>query len=152
MVLLGHSFYFIGLLLFLANLGILLKLRKVLKTQNWATAFLKVTNKRPEKKDMDQTDYQDFMNFNSVMLLNFFWIFFGVITDSWKFFLLLLSTLLVLNLFINLFSRIKFLLKSLNFIKVLILTFSIGLLVINHFHLHLNLYDLTKSKTIELFH
>ena len=140
MIFLSHLFYFIGLLLFLANLGLLTKINSVVKVQSWAKAFSKVTKKKPEKSDMQNQQYRDLMNFNSVLLADFFWLFFGIITPNWKFFLLTLSVILCLNIFLSLFQEIKFITKFLNFTKLVIVTISVGLLVINHFHLHLDLF------------
>jgi len=151
MVVFGHIYYFLGLLLFLANLGIILKLNKILKTQNWVQSFLKVTNKNPNKKDMPEGEYQDFVSFNSVMIVNFLWIFFGLISQSWKMFLLTLSIIFLINFLLVLFSKIKFLTNILNFTKVCIITVGIALLVINHFHIHIDMYEVIKQRFLGLF-
>jgi len=142
MVVLGHFYYFIGLLLFLANLGLILKLNKILKTQSWVQSFFKVTKKRPDKRDMPDGDYQDFVSFNSVMVANFLWIFFGLISQSWKMFLLILGVMFILNLLLTMFHKFNLFSKFLNFIKLIIITSSICTLVINHFHLHVDVYKI----------
>lgn len=149
MLFLSHLFYFSGLLLFLANLGLLTKINNILKIQSWSRAFSKVTKKQPEKSDMQTDQYKDLMNYNSVMLVNFFWLFFGIITSNWKFSLVIISIMLCFNFFLS-FTNQKFLNKILNFLKLIIMTISIGSLVINHFHLHSDLY-LEFQKIIKSF-
>lgn len=151
MVVFGHIYYFLGLLLFLANLGIILKLNKILKTQNWVQSFLKVTNKKPNKKDMPEGEYQDFVSFNSVMIANFLWIFFGLISQSWKMFLLTLSIIFVINLLLGIFGKFKLITNILNFTKVSVITIAIALLVINHFHIHIDMYETIKGQFLGLF-
>ena len=141
MVVFGHIYYFFGLLLFLANLGLILRINRILKTQSWAQSFFKVTKKNPEKKDMLEADYQQFMNFNSIMVSNFLWIFFGLISQSWKVFLLTLGIVFVINLILGLVSKIKFLSNLLNILKVTLFSSVIGLMVINHFHIHVDIYS-----------
>lgn len=150
MMFLSHLFYFSGLLLFLANIGLLTKINSILKVQSWSRAFSKVTKKQPEKSDMQSDQYKDLMNFNSVMLANFFWIFFGIISSNWKFSLLTIIVMLLFNLLLSVSSH-KLFLKSLNFLKLLFMTFSIGALVINHFHLHMDLFEEVKRISSQLF-
>ena len=140
MVFLSHCYYFFGLLIFLANLGILFKLSKILKTQSWALSFQKVTKKRPEKKDLPDGEFQDYSNYNSVLILDFFWIFIGLITVNWKAFLLLLAAIFVVNLVLSFTNNFKPLNTLLNYTKILFITSSILIIVINHFHLHLDLF------------
>ena len=98
---LGDIYYFLGLLLFLVDLGLLMKYSKIQKTKNWVDAFLKVTKRKPNKDDMKSEDFQELNSFNSVLTFDFLWIFFGLITNSWKFFLLLLVVNFILNIMIN---------------------------------------------------
>lgn len=150
MMFLSHLFYFSGLLLFLANIGLLTKINSILKVQSWSRAFSKVTKKQPEKSDMQSEQYKDLMNYNSVILADFFWVFFGIITSNWKFSLLTIAIMLIFNFLLNL-SNNKLFLKSFNFLKLILMTVSIGLLVINHFHLHMDLFEEIKKISISLF-
>ena len=138
---LGDIYYFLGLLLFLVDLGLLMKYSKIQKTKNWVDAFLKVTKRKPNKDDMKSEDFQELNSFNSVLTFDFLWIFFGLITNSWKFFLLLLVVNFILNIIINQSKSFKKVIFILGFVKICLITSSIGLLVINHFHLHKDLYQ-----------
>lgn len=138
---LGDIYYFLGLLLFLVDLGLLMKYSKIQKTKNWVDAFLKVTKRKPNKDDMKSEDFQELNSFNSVLTFDFLWMFFGLITNSWKFFLLLLVVNFILNIIINQSKSFKKVIFILGFVKICLITSSIGLLVINHFHLHKDLYQ-----------
>jgi len=142
---LGDIYYFLGLLLFLVDLGLLMKYSKIQKTKNWVDAFFKVTKRKPNKDDMKSEDFQELNSFNSVLTLDFLWMFFGLITNSWKFFLLLLIVNFLFNILIFQLKSIKKVSFVLGFLKMTLITFSIGLLVINHFHLHKDLYEMVLS-------
>lgn len=144
---LGDIYYFIGLLLFLADLGLIMKFSKIQKSKKWVDAFFKVTKRRPNKLDMGNETYQELNSSNLILTLNFLWIFFGLITKSWNFFLIILFLNLFLNAIINRLQNLKSLSAFIAFIKMALLTSSILLLVINHFHLHKDLY----SETVQLF-
>jgi hypothetical protein len=142
---LGDIYYFLGLLLFLVDLGLLMKYSKIQKTKNWVDAFSKVTKRKPNKDDMKSEDFQDLNSFNSVLTFDFLWMFFGLITNSWKFFLLLLIVNFLFNILILQSKSMKRVIFILGFLKMCLITFSIGLLVINHFHLHKDLYEVVLS-------
>ena len=137
---LGDIYYFIGLIIFLADLGLIMKFSKIQKSKKWVEAFFKVTKRRPNKQDMGTETFQELNSSNLILTLNFLWIFFGLITKSWKFFLFVLFINLLLNAIINKVQNIKSLSTLIGYIKMILLTFIILLLVINHFHLHKDLF------------
>ena len=143
---LGDLFYFLGLILFLVDLSILMRYSKIQKTQNWIDAFFKVTKRRPNKSDMKTEDFQQINSFNSVVTLDFLWLFFGLITNSWKFYLLVLGLNFILNIIFNNTKSMKKINFLVGFSKMTLITSSIGLLVINHFHLHKDLYEMVIDK------
>ena len=94
---------------------------------------------------MNVEDYQELNSFNSILTMNFLWIFFGLVTNSWKFFLVLLIVNLLLNILINKTTKIKTLNYLIGFLKIITVTSAVGTLVINHFHLHLDLFGILKD-------
>lgn len=144
---LGDIYYFIGLLIFLADLGLIIKFSKIQKSKKWVDAFFKVTKRRPNKQDMGNETFQELNSSNLILTISFLWIFFGLITKSWKFFLIILLLNLFLNLLINKLQNLKSLSAFIGYIKMFLLTFVILLLVINHFHLHQDLF----LETMKLF-
>jgi hypothetical protein len=145
---LGHIFYFIGLIIFLSNLGILSNFFKINRIKEWSLKFNKVTGKNPVKGDYKEKEFDLFISFGFLMAINFIWIFFGLLTKSW----IIFSLLLVFNLIVNLVSKAIGLFTSvsniLQFVKLCIVTGIIGLLVINHFHLHIDLYKIILQKIV----
>ena len=55
----GHIYYFFGLIIFLLDLGLLMKFSKIHKTRNWVESFLKVTKRNPNKQDMGGNDLRE---------------------------------------------------------------------------------------------
>ena len=137
----GHIYYFFGLIIFLLDLGLLMKFSKIHKTKNWVESFLKVTKRNPNKQDMGGNDLREIMSFNQILSINFLWIFFGLITNSWKFFLSLLVINFILNFVILNTKKFKNINFGIEFIKFLLITISTGFIVINHFHLHIDIFD-----------
>jgi hypothetical protein len=144
----GHIFYFIGLIIFLSNLGLLSNFFKISKIKEWNIKFNKVTGKNPIKSDYKEKEFESFISFGLIMIINFIWIFFGLLTTSW----IIFSLLLIFNLLVNLISKAIGLFTNvsniLQFVKLCIVTGFIGLLVINHYHLHLDLYKIILQKIV----
>jgi hypothetical protein len=138
----SHIFYFVGLLIFLMNFFYLFDYFEFIRIKEWLWSYKKVTLKDPSESDFKRGDAEKYRKFNGIIILNFLWIFFGLLTGSWKFF----GIILILNLIVNLIQRLigsfRFISKILQF---LIFNITCGmeiLLVINHFHLHLDLFSL----------
>ena len=77
---LGHIFYFFGLVIFILNVGILSKYFSYLKVKEWASKFNKVAKRQPIKSDFTEKDFEKFLSFNGVVVFTMFWLFFGVLT------------------------------------------------------------------------
>jgi hypothetical protein len=135
----GNIYYFFGLILFLIDLGLLMNFFKIQKTRNWIDSFFKVTKRKPNESEIKIDEYQRVNSFQQTFAFNFLWIFFGLISKNWKFFLVILF----LNFFLNIISKAtvsqKKIYSTVEFVKFFIVTFSIGFSVINHFHLHLDI-------------
>jgi len=138
----GHLYYFLGLIVLLANFNFLVEFFNYLKIKEWFKSFEKVTKKIPNDKDFKKGDLEKFKKFNGVVGLNFLWLFFGVMSGSWKIFLLILSFNLIIDFLIHSIGEFKMFSKIINFIRTSITTISILILCLNHFHLHLDLYKL----------
>jgi hypothetical protein len=145
---LGHIFYFIGLIIFLSNLGMLSNFFKINKIKEWSIKFNKVTGRNPIKSDYKEKEFDSFISFGFLMAITFIWMFFGLLTKSW----IIFSLLLTFNLLVNLISKSIGLFNSvsniLQFVKLCIVTGIIGILVINHYHLHLDLYKIILQKIV----
>lgn len=137
---LGHLYYFFGLILFLINISVISKFKTIYKIKEWTIKYKKVTSKEPTKKEFNDKDFQYFSSYASIDIINFLWLFFGLITKSWYVF----SFMILLNLSINIVTKyigeFTIIGRVLEFTKTLFTCFIIGFLVINHFHLHLDIY------------
>jgi hypothetical protein len=137
---LSNIFYFIGLFVLLSNLLLITRFLDYLFLKEFYNKFQKVTGKKPEKKDLTQSNY-DFLNF---LIVNTFftvvWFFIGLLSNNWLIFLLYFIYNPIIEVVYR--SNIKFISNAVEFIRVLLDVSIVGLLVINHFHLHLNLTSL----------
>ena len=136
----GNFFYFIGSILFLMNIGVLTQYLAFSKSSEWIFKFQKVTKRKPNNGELSEKGLGNFDHVYLILTLTFFWIFFGIMTKSWIIFIILLFFNIIINLTIKHIGRFNTLSKILEFFKILISTLIIGLLVINHFHLHIDLY------------
>lgn len=139
---LGHIFYFIGLVLFLSNISILSNFFKISKIREWSIKFNKVTGRKPIKSEYKENTHGQLLAFESLIGINFIWIFFGLVTKSWIIFSIILIFNLILNLITNTIGWFNKLSTTIQFLKIAIITLFIGILVINHFHLHKDLYQI----------
>jgi hypothetical protein len=140
---LGHFYYFITLILIFFNLLFLLNFSKFYKTAEWIDGFKKVTGKIPEPKDFKDNDHQLLSFLGSVVILNFFWIFLGILSKSWVIYLLILGSGII-NILINSFlgvtiGKFSIFTKIFNLFYLILIILSLSVLTINHFHLHLEL-------------
>lgn len=135
---LATIFYFFGLFIFLLNFILLGNVSKYIYLKDFITSFQKVTQKKPEKSDFSGGDWE-FYNFLVLSnLFTFLWCFFGLVSQNWIIFLLFFAFNLLVTF---LFKKIKF--YSIRYFfelfRAIINVSIIALLVVNHFHLHLNL-------------
>ena len=144
----SNIFYFIGLILFLLNISLIYQFSKVIKMKDWVTSFKMVTNRDPTKKDFKEKDYNLFLSYSMVLIMDFLWLFIGLISSEWKlciFTILLSITFTFISTKLDIL-KLNFISKILNFLKLLLIVTVIGALVMNHFHFHSNLWGLIFNK------
>ena len=136
---LGHIYYFFGLIVLLSNIILSSNILKLLKLKEWATKFHKVSGRHPLKSDFKENEYEQFLLSNSIWVFTFFWFFFGIITKSWAVFL----SIILFNFFVTFVCKkigpFTFFSKVLEVFRILINTLTIAFLVMNHFHLHMDI-------------
>ena len=142
----GHLFYFIGLLIFLSNITFLMNFFDYIKTKEWFLSFYKVTKKFPLDKDFKRGDYNKFKKMNGIIGLNFIWMFFGLITNSWKIFIVLLLFNLTVDISVRIIGEFKLVSKFFLLLRIIITSVLIMVLTMNHFHLHLDLFGILSSR------
>jgi hypothetical protein len=137
----GHIFYIFLLFLTTILIGFISKYNKLKNIIEWYNKFTNVTGKSPKKSDFRNEDEYNFFSVQAVISsVEFFTLILGLLTGSWFIFL----GLLLLTIFFNLllkpieFSSIE---RVVNFSVFLIRIVSYVFLIINHFHLHLDVYQ-----------
>ena len=132
---LGHIFYFFGLLVFILSLNRIFQYFKLIEIKEWLVAFKKVTQKEPVNTDFRSTkDYNLFVSFGCLSMFETLWIILGFMSSNWLIFLVLFLSGFILKQILYF--------TSFNIQKVVGLIFTttkslvILILVINHFHFH----------------
>lgn len=138
----GDLFYFFGLLIFLVNLSLIHKTFKFHKINHRSQTFMKVTGKAPKKEDFESDEWIIFNSILVIQIITTLWIFLGLLTQSWKIYLLLIIVLLPINWSIRKFGSQNLINKFLMMIKASTLTFIPLLMTLNHFHMHLDIWKL----------
>lgn len=135
---LANLFYFCGLFLLLFHFIIISNIQKFFYLKEFIDKFQKVTSKKPEKSDFSESDYG---LYSLVLVNNLFtstWFFMGLIGANWLVFLAYFIYNPVMSLVSNI-NKSKFVSIPIDLIRIVLTTLLIGLLVFNHFHLHINL-------------
>ena len=138
---LGHIFYFFGLLVFILSLNRTFQYFKLIEIKEWLVAFKKVTQRDPVKTDFRSVkDYNLFVSFGCLSMFETLWIILGFMSSNWLIFLVLFLSGFILKQILYF--------TSFNIQKVVGLIFTttkslvILILVINHFHFHQDLVTL----------
>lgn len=142
---LGHVYYTLGLIPLLMSLAVLIKLSDYNRVREWYFKFEEITKSKPKKTDFRSIDeYNIYAGVSGVIAVDFIWSVLGLLTQSWYVFLSLLIMSLTLNIIrksINI-STISSIISSI----ILFTKFSVYLyLIINHFHLHYDTWQLIKG-------
>lgn len=147
-MMLGHIFYFFGLIVLLLNIYSISKYKRVFELREWLIKFKKVTGRNPVATDYRKSDDKEVLvAWSSCVVSTSFWTFFGLLTKSWYIFLALMIFNTLLNLLCRVFGEFSKTSYFLTFIKSIILLLITGFLIINHFHLHLDIWKILKSIT-----
>jgi len=113
-----------------------------LKIKEWSESFQRVTKKIPSSKDYKKGELDKLKKFNAAISLNLTWIFIGLISSNWEIFSILLLIHLIFESIIKFIGEYKIISKFVFFMRLFIMTGSIFILVMNHFHWNLNLFQL----------
>jgi hypothetical protein len=124
------------------DLGILMRFNKIQRIKNWIESFFKVTQKKPKKEDMNSEEYKLVNAYETLMMTNLLWMFFGLITKSWKLYAIVLVANFLMNLLLINTKKFRVLNYIFEMIRFLLVVLCLGFAVINHFHLHIDIVDL----------
>ena len=144
-IMLGHIYYFFGLIIFLSNIILTSNIIKLLKLKEWALKFHKVSGRHPMKSDFKENEYEQFTFANLIWIITFFWLFFGIITKSWPIFTVLILFNFLTTFICKKIGPFTLFSKLFEIVRILTNTLTIGFLVMNHFHLHLDIIQFLQN-------
>ena len=140
---LGHIFYFIGLFILIMSFSNMFNFLKYISIKNWSDTFKKVTGKDPKKSEFRCIeDYNIFSIYVTFTFVEFIWILIGLTSSSWYVFLSILITELFYRFYISVTSLTFFVNKIIGQIFYCLKFIIILLLILNHFHFHINWIEL----------
>jgi hypothetical protein len=141
---LGNIYYLIGVLVLLSVLSIILKFRKIYSISEWKEKYEKITGKKPSKKEYrSKTEYSLSESIGILGLFELLWIIGGFFTTSWYLFGVVLSISYLLNIILKPF-KFSILHKLFSFTFLLSRLCLYLYLIVNHFYLHQNTYNIVK--------
>lgn len=142
MLMMSSIYYFIGIFILMFVLSQIVNFNRIFNLIEWLDKFEKIKKKKPEKADFrSEDDLNLFFIRNTLLPVEGFWIIFGFITSNWFIFILMIIYGKIIGF---IFNKIKYSIIS----KYLHLHFFIlksilyGFMIINHFHLKLDLYKI----------
>lgn len=128
-----NIFYFIGLFIILINLIKLKKYSDFVDINEWILKFNKVTKSNAKKTDFNsEDDYYLLLGISALSIFEFIWILFGVISDNWIIFTIILIINLMLSQIFKIgVTKLQKVLGTIFIVSKLIITI---IMVLNHFH------------------
>lgn len=114
--------------------GYIFNFKKINYSFEWYYRYKEIVGKKPTREEFrNQKDYEIFSNRGLLSLFEIIWIFFGLVTNKWYYFLSILISVLLINFGLEKwrFSAID------NIIRFLFIVFRCVLyitLIIQHFH------------------
>jgi hypothetical protein len=139
---LANFYYFIGLFILICSFSNLINFFKFSKIRYWISTYQKVTNKDVSRKDFRTIEeYNIFTIYSVFTICEFFWFLIGLVSNSWYVFL----PLIILSFATRFLARSlkhNFVYSTLGFTIQFIKFSTILILILNHFHFHLDWIEL----------
>lgn len=141
----GHIYYTIGLFVLLSLLTMILKFKNINSVREWFDKFKIVTGKDPEEKDFRNKEERDlYKGIAALSVFEFLWVIGGLLTSSWYIFIFLLLYSVIIT---QITKPIKYtIIEKIVSLHFFLLKFFVYLfLIINHFHLHYDVFSIIKN-------
>jgi hypothetical protein len=141
----GHLYYLIGLFILFGLFSYIINIRKYNKVKIWYSKYEEVTKSKPLKKDFrSKEDYSLYETLSKFTIFEFIWVVLGILTSSWYVYLFIITISMIINQSLRKVS-IQSISNGVSFI-LSIFKFSVYLyLIINHFHLHYNTWEIVQK-------
>lgn len=140
-----HIYYIIGILVLISVISQLLRFNRIFKVSEWYEKFKKVTGKKPLKNEFrSDSDYYLITSLAPLLVFEGLWIIFGLITNNWFIFVLLFIYGKLVSL---IFKNVKYTIigKSILLHLLILKTSVYAFMIINHFHIGLDLFEIFKG-------
>lgn len=141
----GNIYYLIGVLVVLSTISSILKFRSLYSLKEWKEKYEKIVGKKPSKRDFrSKKEYSLSESSNILGIFELIWIIGGFFTSSWYIFGIVILSSYILNIILN---PVKFTIihKLTSFVFLLSRLCLYLYLIVNHFYLHQNTYNIVKS-------
>jgi hypothetical protein len=134
MIILLHIFWFFGLINFISLFGYIFNFKKINYSFEWHHRYNEIIGRKPKKHEFrNQKDYDIFINRGILGFFELIWILFGLLTNNWIIFLVILIISLVINFGLDKW-RFSFLDKSIRFLFTVFKCLTYITLIIQYFH------------------
>lgn len=138
---LENLFYIVGLVVILSVLNIISKFKSIYSVREWEQKYKKVVGKIPVRSDYrSKSEYNLSRKMGILYLFEITWIIIGILTHNWYLFLGLIIFSFVIGIILKPF-RYTLVFKILSVLFLIIRLLLYTYLVINHFHLHIDTYE-----------
>jgi hypothetical protein len=139
-------FYGVGFLIILLNISCLFKYRRIFEVKEWLFKYKKVTGKNPTKDDFrNKNDIELLLTWSYTVIVTVIWMIFGLLSTNWIIFIILFMSNILLNAVSNLLDKYQSIKLFIKFIKSLIVTIVITFLIVNHYHLKIDIFQYVKQ-------
>ncbi len=138
---LENLFYIVGLVVILSVLNIISKFKSIYSVREWEQKYKKVVGKIPVRSDYrSKSEYNLSRKMGILYLFEIIWVIIGILTYNWYLFLGLIIFSFISGMILKPF-RYTLVFKILSVLFLIIRLVLYTYLVINHFHLHIDTYE-----------
>jgi hypothetical protein len=139
---LANFYYFIGLFILICSFSNLINFFKFSKIRHWISTYQKVTNVDVSRKDFRKIEeYNIFTIYSIFTICEFVWFLIGLVSNSWYVFLSLILLSFTTRFIAKLLNH-NIVYNTLGFTIQFIKFSAILILILNHFHFHLDWIEL----------
>jgi len=139
-------FYGVGFLVILLNILCLFRNKRIIEVNDWLSKYKKIIGRNPNKDDFrNKEDLETLLLWSFTVVITLFWMILGLLSKNWSIFLIIFGLNILANYLSKLFSRYIIIISFLKLIKSIVMISLISFLVINHFHLKIDIINYLKS-------
>lgn len=142
----GDIYYLIGIIVAIKHLFQIFAFGSIYRVNEWHFRYREVVGRDPKKNEFRSKEEFDLVETNKVLIVfEFLWVICGLFSAGWPMFAAILICSIALSYLLKSFSFTIFG-KAFSFFFILAKLSLYLLLIVNHFHYHLDLWDIFRSK------